>query len=111
MPQSNLAADAIPRRRALQTRSAHAKATPVWIRFRLAVASTEVFTIRQALQRAIGQLARIYIVRVDHRHHETTVQVEVSRADREHAMDAIMHALPAAEFGFATELGADHVAH
>ncbi|ODV40588.1 hypothetical protein AWV79_06155 [Cupriavidus sp. UYMMa02A] len=111
MPQSNLAADAIPRRRALQPRGVRTEAAPVWIRFRLAVASTEVFTIRRALQGALGQLARIYIVKVDHRHDETTVQVEVARADRDHAMDAIMHALPAAEFGFATVLGDDHVAH
>ena len=111
MPQSNLATEAVPRRRALRARDTHPEVTPVWIRFRVAVASTEVFMIRQALQRAIGQVARIYIIKVDHRHDETTVQVEVARTDREQAMDAIMQALPAAEFGFATALGADHVAH
>jgi hypothetical protein len=82
-----------------------------WIRLRLAVASGQVFALRQSLHRAIGQLARIYVVEVDHRHGETTLHVEVERGGRDAAMHAIMMALPAAEFGVTTMLGQDHAAH
>ncbi|MFJ4294221.1 hypothetical protein ACIP1U_31330 [Cupriavidus sp. NPDC089707] len=58
-----------------------------WIRLRLAVASTEVFALRQSMHRAIGSLARVYVVNVDYRHGETTLHVEVSRTDREAAME------------------------
>lgn len=82
-----------------------------WIRLRLEVASGQVFALRQSLHRAIGQLARIYVVEVDHRHGETTLHVEVERGGRDAAMHAIMMALPAAEFGVTTMLGQDHAAH
>lgn len=82
-----------------------------WIRLRLAVASGQVFALRQSLHRAIGQLAHIYVVEVDHRHGETTLHVEVERGGRDAAMHAIMMALPAAEFGATTMLGQDHAAH
>ncbi|WP_420993496.1 hypothetical protein ACKI2N_016410 [Cupriavidus sp. 30B13] len=82
-----------------------------WIRLRLAVASSQVFALRQSLHAAIGKLARIYVVEVDHRHGETTVHVEVERGGRDAAMHAIMMALPAAEFGVTTPLGQDHAAH
>ncbi len=82
-----------------------------WIRLRLAVASSQVFALRQSLHRAIGQLARVYVVEVDHRHGETTLHVEVERGGRDAAMHAIMIALPAAEFGVTTQLGQDHAAH
>ncbi|MGO4579031.1 hypothetical protein AB4Z48_23590 [Cupriavidus sp. 2TAF22] len=82
-----------------------------WIRLRLAVASGQVFALRQSLHAAIGKLARIYVVEVDHRHGETTVHVEVERGGRDAAMHAIMMALPAAEFGVTTVLGQDHAAH
>lgn len=93
----------VPRRRIV--------ADDAWIRLRLAVSSRQVFALRQTLHRAIGNMARIYVVQVDHRHGETTLHVEVERADRDAAMHAIMEALPAAEFGAATVLGADHAAH
>jgi hypothetical protein len=48
-----------------------------WIRLRLAVSSAQVFMLRQTLHRAIGNLARVYVVEVDHRHGETTLHVEV----------------------------------
>ena len=67
-----------------------------WIRLRLAVSSSQVFALRQTLHRAIGAMARIYVVEVDHRNGETTLHVEVERADRDAAMHAIMEALPAA---------------
>jgi len=82
-----------------------------WIRLRLAVASAEVHTLRQSLHRAIGTLARVYVVEVDHRHGLATLHVEVARGGRDAAMHAIMVALPAAEFGLTTALEADHVAH
>ncbi|ABF09834.1 Flp pilus assembly protein TadD [Cupriavidus metallidurans] len=82
-----------------------------WIRLRLAVSSAQVFMLRQTLHRAIGNLARVYVVEVDHRHGETTLHVEVEREDREAAMHAIMAALPAAEFGVTTMLGDDHATH
>jgi hypothetical protein len=82
-----------------------------WIRLRLAVSSAQVFMLRQTLHRAIGNLARIYVVEVDHRNSETTLHVEVERADRDAAMHAIMEALPAAEFGVTTVLGGDHATH
>jgi len=110
MPHLNLALEAVPRRSAVRTDQATAAAAD-WVLLPLAVASTDVFMIRQALQRAIGHLARIYVVKLDRRHGETTVQVEVARHDQDQAMDAIMHALPAAEFGCSTPLDADHVAH
>ncbi len=90
----------IPRRRA----PSHDQ----WIRLRLAVSSAQVFALRQTLHRAIGGMARIYVVQVDHRHGETSLHVEVERADRDAAMHAIMTALPAAEFGAASVLGDDH---
>ena len=118
MRQSSLAVDTVPRRTALR----HSKATmpalravsqpaPAWIRMRLAVASTEVFGLRQTMHRALGELARVYVVNVDYRHGETTLHVEVARTDRDAAMDAIMTAFPAAEFGVTTALGDGHVAH
>ena len=82
-----------------------------WIRLRLAVSSAQVFMLRQTLHRAIGNLARIYVVEVDHRNSETTLHVEVEHADRDAAMHAIMEALPAAEFGVTTVLGGDHATH
>jgi hypothetical protein len=48
---------------------------------------------------------------VDYRHGETTLHVEIARTDRDAAMDAIMTAFPAAEFGVTTALGDGHVAH
>ncbi|MEM5428869.1 hypothetical protein [Cupriavidus oxalaticus] len=84
---------------------------PAWIRMRLAVASTEVFGLRQAMHSALGELARVYVVNVDYRHGETTMHVEIARADLDAAMHAIMLAFPAAEFGVTTALGDDHVAH
>ncbi len=81
------------------------------IRLRLAVPSAQVFALRQTMHRAIGSLARIYVVEVDHRNGETTLHVEVERGDRDAAMHAIMEALPAAEFGVATALGDDHGKH
>lgn len=93
----------IPRRRAV--------AQDRWIRLRLAVSSAQVFALRQTLHRAIGNLARIYVVEVDHRNGETTLHVEVERGDRDAAMHAIMEALPAAEFGVASALGDDHGTH
>ncbi|EON20983.1 hypothetical protein C265_03578 [Cupriavidus sp. GA3-3] len=84
---------------------------PAWIRMRLAVASTEVFGLRQTMHRALGELARVYVVNVDYRHGETTLHVEVARTDRDAAMDAIMTAFPAAEFGVTTALRDDYVAH
>jgi len=95
---------------ALPTRPA-ADTACAWIRLRLAVASSQVFALRQSLHAAIGKLARIYVVEVDHRHGETTVHVEVERGGRDAAMHAIMTALPAAEFGVTTPLGQDHAAH
>jgi len=82
-----------------------------WIRLRLAVSSAQVFMLRQTLHRAIGDMARIYVVEIDHRNGETTLHVEVERADRDAAMHAIMDALPAAEFGVTTVLGGDHATH
>jgi hypothetical protein len=82
-----------------------------WIRLRLAVSSAQVFMLRQTLHRAIGDLARIYVVQVDHRNGETTLYVEVERRDRDAAMHAIMEALPAAEFGVTSMLGDDHATH
>lgn len=93
----------VPRRRAI--------AQDPWIRLRLAVSSSQVFALRQTLHRAIGSMARIYVVEVDHRNGETTLHVEVERGERDAAMHAIMAALPAAEFGAATVLGDDHGAH
>jgi hypothetical protein len=86
-------------------------ATGTWIRMRLAVATGEVFALRQLLQRAVGHLARIYVVHVDHKHGETTVHLEVARGDREVAMDAIMAGLPAAEFGFISSLDPGRMVH
>ena len=132
MRQSSLAVAfaCVPRRRLTRTESRTARldasgieaaqaAAPAlgvdtahsWIRLRLAVASSQVFALRQSLHRAIGQLARIYVVEVDHRHGETTLHVEVVRGGRDAAMHAIMMALPAAEFGVTTVLGQDHAAH
>ncbi|MFJ4288559.1 hypothetical protein ACIP1U_02045 [Cupriavidus sp. NPDC089707] len=88
-----------------------ARPTTAWIRMRLAVASIEVFGLRQAMHSALGGLARVYVVKVDHRHGETTMHVEIARADRDAAMHAIMMAFPAAEFRVTTPLGDDHVAH
>lgn len=82
-----------------------------WLRLRLAVASAQVFTLRQTLHRAIGDVARVYVVEVDHRHDETILHIEVERGGRDAAMHAIMTALPAAEFGVTTVLGSDHAAH
>lgn len=93
----------VPRRRAIPQDQ--------WIRLRLAVSSAQVFALRQTMHRAIGNMARIYVVEVDHRNGETTLHVEVERADRDAAMHAIMEALPAAEFGVASVLGDDHGAH
>jgi len=102
----------VPRRRAgRDALPASAASDGHWIRLRLAVASAQVFMLRQTLHRAIGQLARVYVVEVDHRHGETTLHVEVERAGRDAAMHAIMTALPAAEFGVTTMLGSDHAAH
>ncbi|MGN8554705.1 UNVERIFIED_CONTAM: hypothetical protein OHV15_19195 [Microbacterium sp. SLM126] len=93
----------VPRRRAVPQEA--------WIRLRLAVSSAQVFALRQTLHRAIGGMARIYVVEVDHRHGETTLHVEVERAERDAAMHAIMQALPAAQFGVASILGDDHGTH
>ncbi|PLQ01352.1 hypothetical protein [Cupriavidus pauculus] len=93
----------VPRRRVI--------AQDPWIRLRLAVSSSQVFALRQTLHRAIGNMARIYVVEVDHRNGETTLHVEVERGERDAAMHAIMAALPAAEFGVATVLGGDHGTH
>nr|WP_249221362.1 hypothetical protein [Cupriavidus sp. KK10] len=84
---------------------------PAWIRMRLAVTSTEVFELRQTIHRALGELARAYVVNVDYRHGETLMHVEMARTDRDAAMHAIMMAFPAAEFGVTTALGDDYVAH
>ncbi len=118
MRQSSLAVDTLPRRSAPRrdegtVTAPHAVTQPAqsWIRLRLAVASTEVFTLRQTMHRAIGSHARVYVVNVDYRHGEATMHVEVTRTDRKSAMDAIMMALPAAEFGVTTALGGDGVAH
>ncbi|WP_454722990.1 MULTISPECIES: hypothetical protein [Cupriavidus] len=124
MRQSSLAVAfvSVPRRRAgANARGATPSPLPAprpaadtacaWIRLRLAVASGQVFALRQSLHAAIGKLARIYVVEVDHRHGETTVHVEVERGGRDAAMHAIMMALPAAEFGVTTPLGQDHAAH
>ncbi len=127
-PSSSLAVAfaSVPRHRSV--RDARAGALPVlpemdvaeavpardasrWIRLRLRVASAQVFALRQTMHRAIGQLARVYVVEVDHRHGETTLHVEVEHGGRDAAMHAIMAALPAAEFGIATDLGADHAGH
>lgn len=82
-----------------------------WIRLRLAVASAQVFALRQTLHRALGEVARIYVVEVDHRHGETILHIEVARGGRDAAMHAIMRALPAAEFGVTTLLGSEHGTH
>ncbi|AOY92769.1 hypothetical protein BKK79_14025 [Cupriavidus sp. USMAA2-4] len=82
-----------------------------WIRLRLALASAQVHALRQSLHRAIGGLARVYVVEVDHRHGLATLHVEVARGGRDAAMHAIMAALPEAEFGVTTALEPDHVAH
>lgn len=82
-----------------------------WICMRLTVASTELLSLRQALHRALGSLARAYVVTVDYRHGETALHVEVARSNRDAAMSAIMLAFPAAVFGVMTALGDDHVAH
>lgn len=98
-----LAFATVPRRRVVPQEQ--------WIRLRLAVSSAQVFALRQTLHRAIGSMARIYVVEIDHRNGETTLHVEVERADRDVAMHAIMEALPAAEFGVASVLGEDHGTH
>jgi hypothetical protein len=84
---------------------------PAWIRLRLGVASTEVFALRQTMHRALGDLARVYVVKVDYRHGETMMHLELARTDRDEVMHAIMMAFPAAEFGVTTALGNEHVAH
>jgi hypothetical protein len=87
----------VPRRRAgRDALPASAASDGHWIRLRLAVASAQVFMLRQTLHVAIGKLARVYVV---------------ERAGRDAAMHAIMTALPAAEFGITTMLGSDHAAH
>ncbi len=118
MRQSSLAVDTVPRRTTLRSSKATVPAlravsqpAPAWIRMHLAVASTEVFGLRQTMHRALGELARVYVVNVDYRHGETTLHVEIARTDRDAAMDAIMTAFPAAEFGVTTGLGDDYVAH
>lgn len=73
-----------------------------WIRLRMAVTPTQVFALRQLLHKAIGSLARIYVVEVDHRNGQATVHVQVGRDGREAAMRAIVMALPAADFGAGT---------
>lgn len=100
----------VPRRRpAPAPRATRTEGDGQRIRIRLAVASAQVFALRQTLHRAIGELARVYVVEVDHRHEETTLHVEVERGGRDAAMHAIMAALPAAEFGVTSLLGTDHV--
>jgi len=118
MAQSNLTVGAVPRR-SIVVQSGVAMA-PVperadhagnRIRLRLAVASTSVLAIRQALCRALAGKADVHVADVDYRHHGMTLHLDVSRDDRYAAMDAVMSVLPAAEFGFTTELGASDVAH
>lgn len=118
MRQSSLAIDTLPRRTALRSGKvtvtalrAVSQPAPAWIRMRLAVASTNVFGLRQTLHQALGELARVYVVNVDYRHGQTTMHVEIARTDRDAAMHAIMMAFPAAEFGVTTALGDDYVAH
>lgn len=82
-----------------------------WIRLRLGVASAQVFALRQTLHRALGEVARIYVVEVDHRHGDTILHIDVARGGRDAAMHAIMSALPAAEFGVTTVLGSEHGTH
>ncbi|KWR88096.1 hypothetical protein RM96_21765 [Cupriavidus sp. IDO] len=84
---------------------------PAWIRLSLAVASTQVFALRQTMHRALGDLARVYVVKVDYRHGETMMYVELARTDRDEVMHAIMMTFPAAQFGVTTALGNEHVAH
>ncbi|WP_035878528.1 hypothetical protein [Cupriavidus sp. amp6] len=118
MRQSSLAVDTDPRRITLRSSEATVTALravsqsePARIRMRLAVASTEVFGLRQTLHRALGELARVDVVNVDYRRGEATLHVEIARSDRDAAMHAIMMAFPAAEFGVTTALGDDYVAH
>ncbi|MCY1210613.1 hypothetical protein D9M68_587380 [compost metagenome] len=118
MRQSSLAVDTVPRRTAARSSEGTVPSlrvvpqpTTAWIRLRLAVASTEVFGLRQTLHSALGAMARVYVVNVDYRHGQTTMHVEIARSDRDAAMHAIMMAFPAAEFGVTTALGDDHVAH
>ncbi|RDK05476.1 hypothetical protein [Cupriavidus lacunae] len=113
MRQSGLAVDTVPRRTALRRGEGTVAAlralplqAPCRIRLRLAVASIDVFALRQTMHRALGELARAYVVKVDYRHGQTTMHVDLARGDRDAAMHAIMMALPAAEFGTTTALGA-----
>ncbi|GLC91549.1 hypothetical protein Tamer19_09570 [Cupriavidus sp. TA19] len=74
MRQSSLAVDAVPRRTAARGSEGTVPSLRVvpqpataWIRLRLAVASTEVFGLRQTLHSALGAMARVYVVKVDYR--------------------------------------------
>jgi len=118
MAQSNLTVSAVPRCSTLAPSGVAIAPAPEHvdhagnrIRLRLAVASTSVFAIRQALCRVLAGKAHVHVVDVDYRHHGMTLHLDVARSDRYAAMDAVMLVLPAAEFGFTTELGAGDVAH
>ncbi|SOZ39565.1 hypothetical protein [Cupriavidus neocaledonicus] len=118
MRPSSLAVDTVPRRPTSRRGESAVAAprkvplpAPARIRLRLGVSSVEVFALRRTLHQVLGGRIRVYVVSVDYRHGETTMHVDLARADRDAAMHAIMTALPAAEFGATTALGDDHVAH